>query len=284
MIPTPDWDGVIREVDRTFVRTLRRNLTAAPLFTPHVVRDLGIQTVVWQKWPDDASPTTISMAIPGFSARSGKGPTSEKVDIPVLTRDAYWDQRQRKAAEYAGIDTIEADNHAFAMARDINDYLYLGFEDVPGILNHPDVLDVIADTGNNWTVANEAVQDLNFGLKSLGVAEHAGPVVLLTNPANEDLLGSFVTGTSVQLMEKIPGRVSNILYDKAVAADRFYLIETDPRNFDAIVPSEVGTIGRVNRITDSDPIIDDLKIRWMTAIVPRIRRGEGVLVGEIART
>lgn len=282
--PTPEWDGVIRELDTSFVRTLRRKLTAAPLFTPHFVRDEGVKTLQYKSYPDDDSPTTISMEVPGFSARAGKGPTTATVDVPILTRDVHWDKRDRLAAEFTGIDTLEADNQAFALARDINDYLYKGHGSTVGILNHPDVIDATGDTGSNWAASgNNAVKDLNTALKKLTVAEHDGPVVLLMSPEDEDLFGSFITDTSVQMREKMPGRVSNVMHDKAVSAGEFYLIEPDPRNFDAVVPRPVGGVGRVTRKTRSDEVLEDLDIRWETYLVPRIRHGDGVVKGALAR-
>lgn len=281
--PTPNWDGVIRELDTTFVRTLRRKLTAAPLFTPHFVRDEGVKTLQYKSYPDDDTPTTISMEVPGFSARSGKGPTTATVDVPILTRDVHWDKRDRLAAEFTGIDTLEADNQAFALARDINDYLLKGHGATPGILNHGDVQDATADTGGNWTVGNEMVKDLNVALRYLTVAEHDGPAVLMMSPEDEDLFGSFITDTSVQVREKMPGRVSNILYDKAIAAGEFYLVEPDARNFDAVVPKPIGGVGRVVRKTRSDEVLEDLDIRWETYLVPRIRHGDGVVKGTLAR-
>jgi len=281
MIPSPDWDNIIRQIDYTFVRTLRRRLTAVPLFTPYQVRDLGVKTLNWKRYNDDAAGATISMTIPGFSPTAGTGPDTFTLDLPVFTKDSHWDLRDRLAAAASGVDTVEADIKAFSLAQDINAYLYRGRTNGPGatvgILNHADILTVDNSASTNWTVGNDMVKDLNFGIKTLMNAQHWGPYTLLMNPADSDLWGGFITNTSAQARDRKPDLIQNVIYDKECDVNQAFLIEVDPINYDAVVPSEFGEVGRVNRLVRSDPILQDLDMRWMTALAPRVKHGDGVL-------
>lgn len=260
MIPSPDWDNIIRQIDYTFVRTLRRRLTAAPLFTPYQVRDLGVKTLAWKKYNDDAAGATISMTIPAFSPTAGTGPDSFTLDLPVFTKDSHWDVRDRLAAAASGVDTVEADIKAFSMAQDINTYLYKGRTGGPGaatgILNDSAVVAVDNSSSTNWTVGNDMIKDLNYAVKSLMNAQHWGPYTLLMHPADSDLWGAFITNTSAQARDRKPDLIQNVIYDKECAQNKAFLIEVDPVNYDCVVPSEFGEVGRVNRLVRSDPILD----------------------------
>lgn len=273
--PVPDWDNVKRVVDTRFLNTLKKNLTAAQIFTPFRVRDLGVKSV--QRWKIDEQPgAKISMEIPAFSPTSGKT-SSYSVDLPIISKDGFMEERDRLAAAQVGLDTQDAAEKGYAMAVEINEYLYKGKAPGPatGLLNHADRLLLDNSGTKNWTIGNDMVKDLNEADALLADKEHVNePRVLLMNPKDKDLFGSFFTSTSVQVREKLQAQglnLASVQYDKVVAQNKAYLIAVSPDNFQAVTP--YAGVGATEYMAEVGEFGKHLKYRWMTALAPWIHRG-----------
>lgn len=278
-IVTPQWEGIKKEMDREFNRTLKENLVFAALMPrPRFVRDLGVQVVENVKYGEDTG-AWIAMETPEFQPTGMGGPTVSLDKIPLMGKDLHVDERQRLAEEFAGVDTVQAEEKAFALAKEIDDFLAFGNTKlgIKGILNHGDILTYDNSASTDWTVANDAVADLNAAVAELLDAEHYGPYALMMNPLDSDLFGSFITNTSVQLEEKLNRNIRpGIIYSKRIVQNNAYLIEFNARNFRPIVPRNVGAVGRVLTREKTDELTGALSMRKLTALGLQIRHGDGV--------
>jgi len=276
--PVPNWDGMVRAVDAKFVEVLRRPLPALALFAGKEFRvsDLGIRTLEWKKISDDLAGAVISMDIPALSPDRG-GTTDDSIQIPVFTKDLHYDERDYAAATRSGMDTVAAERASYAMAIEVNKYLLKGRTGGPGaaisILNHPDLLTHDA-TGGNFENAADVSKHLNKAIAKLLDKQHMGPFTLLMHPLDQDLWGNFIGQTSVTLRDALPPLVNGVLYDKDGAAQgEMYLIEPSSVNYDVVTP--VG-LGNVQRRVKVDPIMGSVDVRFLTALVPRVKHGDGV--------
>lgn len=275
----PDWEGIKREIDREFIRTLKENLVFASLMPPpRFVRDMGIQTLEAKSYGEETGKSFISMEVPEFQPTDGAGPATVTIKIPKMGRDMHYSEEQALQAAASGVDTVEAEEKAFSMARDIDDFLAFGNTDlgIKGVLNHTDVLTVDNSASTNWTVGSDIVKDLNAAVAKLLDKQHYGPFVLALNPLDSDLLGAFITNTSVQAEDKLNRTIQpGIVYTKRVAQNKAYLVEFNARNFRPVVPRDIGAVGRPLRREWTDPITGAMRMRKMTALGLQIRHGDG---------
>lgn len=284
--PTPQWDGVKKEIDREFIRTLKDNLVAASLFEAagaiRYTRDLGVQAVDAVSFGEESG-AAVSMNIPEFHPTDGAGPTTNPDLVAIYTKDAKVTERERLAAESVGVDTVEAEEKGYALAKEIDNALLFGtglatVGNRYGILNHPSILTVDNSGTTNWTTGNDAVKDLNAGVAKLLNANHQGPITLMMNPLDSIAMGSFITNTSAQVDSKLNSLIRpGILYSKRISSGNAFLVEINSRNFRALVPRDIGAIGRPQRRTDVDEITGTMRMRWLTALGLQNRHPDGVV-------
>lgn len=280
MIVIPkEWEGIKKEVEREFVTNLREELIFAPLMpAPRFVRDIGVQAV--ESYTDiEDSGAWVDMEMPEFQPTAmGRGDV--RLDkIPLFGKDVSTSERQRLAEEAAGLDTTEAERKGRALAVEIDDFLAFGNAKlgIKGILNHGDILTFDNSAATDWTVANDAVGDLNGAVAELLAAKHRGPFSMLMNPLDSDLFGAFITGTSVQLDEKLNRSIRpGIIYTEKVPQNNAYLVEFSRRNFRPIVPRNIGAVGRPLKRAKVDELIGSLHQRFWTALGLKIDHGDGV--------
>lgn len=278
-IPVPNWDGIKKELDTEFIRTLKQNLVFAALMPqPRFVRDLGVQ-VLEAKAFGESSGGWIAMDTPEFQPIDEAGPSTLQHKIPVMGRDVTVGEREMLAEQYAGVDTVEAEEKAFGLAKDIDDFLAFGNAKlgIKGILNAAGIVTVDNSASTNWTVANDAVKDLNASVAQLLNKEHYGPFTLMMHPLDSDLFGAFITNTSVQLEDKLNKSIQpGIVYSKRITQGNAFLVEFNARNFRPILPKNIGAVGRPLRRTKVDELTQSMSMRWMTALGLQLRHEDGV--------
>lgn len=282
--PVPGtWENVKIDTDRAFVRALRENLIATELFPgrPRLVRDLGVQAFNFREIPEDTG-ATISMAIPEFQPTDGAMGAETVGEIPVFVKDAKVTERERLAMEYTGLDTVEAEEKGIALAKEIEQYLLFGKTGGPGattgILNDAGILSTDFTGTTNFTVGNDVIKSLNAALATSMVNRFYGRKRIVMNPADFDLMGAFITNTSVQVEEKLNPQLRGTapLFSERVTAGNLYIIDVSPTNYRAVVPRDIGAIGRPQRRSDVDEITGTMRMRWLTALGLEKRRPKAV--------
>lgn len=280
--PTPAWEGVKIDFDKAFVRALREELIAPELFpgTPRLVRDLGVQAFNFRELPEDTG-ATISMTIPEFQPTDGAMGPETLGEIPVFVKDAKVDERERLAMEVTGLNTAEAEEKGIALAKEIENYLLFGKTGGPGattgILNDPGILVTDFSGTTDFDNGNDVVKSLNAAIAISMSNRFRGRKRIVMNPLDFDVLGAFITNTSVQVEEKLnPNLNRDVLFSERVTQGNLFLITPSPTNYRAVVPRDIGAIGRPQRRSDVDAITGTMRMRWLTALGLEKRRPKAV--------
>lgn len=300
-VTLPPIEGVTLQIQREFVKPLRRPLTGFRLFAGKEFR-----TDSWTreelKWfsTSDMTDAVVSMDLPPIS-NDGVTLTPRSVTIPLLTKDLTMGGRKAAQATEAGLDPTLVDSQARALAVEMERALLVGYPaksggPVTGLLN--DANSPVAVALGAWTDATAVNDGIAKLIQAAVLAEQYGPYALVVPRSEVALYQKFIGTTNVRIGENLPGNlpgsvggITAILPSIYENAGYVQLINLEDGNYHAVAPKDepglrfglgtvtVGEVARTTLITDSNPIMMSRTWRALNIIVPRVVHPEAVITG-----
>lgn len=289
----PDWDGIIRDIDRSFVRPLRRQLKAQRYVTggnnlPHI----GIKTHEWWEKGDDEGNVQVTMNIPEMTQSENLPQTKREVSVPGTFDEIHWDGRELASIQAFGFDATRVESLAHKLAREHNDRIWLGSDggDISGtntgLLNDPNsqTTDVTGD--GNWNNGEDMVQGLNIGIREHELNEFEPPHVALMSKADRDLFGAFINDQSVQVREKMPDDIAGVDFidESIIPAGEMFLMTPGRENWVYMSPPPFG-VANFPRLTKEDgQLPPGMWTRWWHIGVLKVKRPKSIMKVDFDRT
>lgn len=309
--PVLDEPGVVEEIQREFVRSLRTPLAGLRLFAGRESRvaHWGIENFTWRE-VSEMDDIVVSMDIPPVRGDSGTV-TKREVTLPIFSKDLIFNGRAWRQIRETGLDVVSIGEMGRAMAVEIDNYLLFGNSggagEQAGLLNATGINTV---TGGNWGPANTdraktVNADLSAAMQEIVVDDHPGTSFsVVIHPTRLSPFNQFIANTNVRIGQNLPGGavlgggISAVLTSKAITADDVYVIANDPGNYFWVSPrnedgmqfglgaATAGLAGSSNRVDmeKRDEFMKERIVRLLNIITPRVVRATAVARIDITHT